>query len=281
VGFFHTNFIEYIDDYFDLPSVLLKLFQFISRFLIARNYNAYDATLTASAETSKKLTQMGIRNVICEDLLGIELDSFDLALRDRQFFAQTYGLPAIDRKLKLVFLGRLTPDKGWKFTLDACAQLAQVTHIDNLAIVIAGDGPMRDQIAAQLGQLGFSTALLGRVAPRDVPALLVNCDIHVTTSEKETRGLTLLEAFAAGIPVIAPRAGGVIDSIQPGQNGCLFEPGNQMDFISQLIALIHNSDLRQTLGRKARETVAHYTWENAVERLIQIWQQQIDRKSEG
>ena len=48
------------------------------------------------------------------------------------------------------------------------------------------------------------------------PALLANCNLHVTTSEKETRGLTILEALAAGIPVLAPNSGGVIENIHHG-----------------------------------------------------------------
>lgn len=278
VGFFHTNFVEYIDDYFKLPPPILTLFKSTSNRLIARNYNAYDITLTASAETQKKLTQMGIRNVINADLLGVDMSKFDAALRDSQFFAQSYAQPDLDRKLKLVFLGRLTPDKGWNFTLDAFSKLARISNLENIAIVIAGDGPLRDRIATHFQELGLSAALLGRIPPDNVPALLSNCDIHITTSEKETKGLTVLEAFAAGIPVIAPRAGGVIDSIQNGENGFLFNPGNQHDFISKLEYLTRNSDLRQTMGNNAKAYIFDYTWEKATERLIEIWQRQIKRK---
>lgn len=279
VGFFHTNFIEYIDDYFSLPAFVIAIFKSISKFLIARNYNTYNATLTASAETHRKLIKMGIRNVICDDLLGVDLERFDPALRDDRFFANTYGLPDLDHRLKLVFLGRLTPDKGWNFTIDAFSKLVQLNleHRDNLAIVIAGDGPMRDRIADQFEELGLRTALLGRIVPDAVPVLLLNSDIHITTSTKETKGLTILEAFAAGIPVIAPQSGGIIDSIQSGKTGLLFEPNNPQDFIHKLTSLINHPDLRQEMGIAARAFVSHYTWENATDRLIKIWQQQIDR----
>lgn len=287
VGFFHTNFIEYIDDYFALPSFLREVLKSISKFLIARNYNSYDITLTASAETQQKLIQMGIRNTIHADLLGVDVNQFNSALREDQFFTQQYGLPNIDRKLKLIFLGRLTPDKGWNFTIDALSKFvkqfdsdhSESIKLEDLAFVIAGDGPMRDQIAVHFRDLGLNFALLGRVIPDQVPTLLVNSDIHITTSEKETKGLTLLEAFAAGIPVIAPRAGGVVDSIQEGVNGLLFEPGNQQDFISKLTYLINHPATCQEMGGLAKSYVSRYTWERSVENLINIWQQQIDRKA--
>lgn len=278
IGFFHTNFVEYIEDYFKLPSFIIYLFQSTSKLLIARNYNSYDLTLTASPETQKKLTQMGIRNVFNADLLGVDLPRFDAAARDANFFAHTYDRPDIDGKLKLVFLGRLTPDKGWNFTLDAFSKLSRVAALENIAIIVAGDGPLYDRIASRFRELGLPTAMLGRVSPNAVPTLLVNCDIHITASEKETKGLTVLEAFAAGIPVIAPQAGGVIDSIQNGETGFLFSPGNEHDFISKLEYLINHPELRQTMAANARAYVADYTWENATDRLIEIWQRQIDRK---
>lgn len=136
---------------------------------------------------------------------------------------------------------------------------------------------MRDRIASGFRATGLQTALLGRIAPDAVPALLLNSDIHITTSTKETKGLTVLEAFAAGIPVIAPRAGGIIDSIQQGTTGLLFKPGNSQDFIEKLAALINYADLRQEIGAAARTYVSRYTWENATDCLVKIWQQQIDR----
>jgi len=123
------------------------------------------------------------------------------------------------------------------------------------------------------------TYLLGRVPPDDIPALLINSDIHVTTSEKETKGLTILEAFAAGIPVLAPRAGGLLDTIKDGENGLLFEPQDKIDFINKLKTLIDNLSLRQKMGRKARESVANSSWKQATKNLLKIWQQQIQNKS--
>jgi glycosyltransferase involved in cell wall biosynthesis len=277
VGFFHTNFVEYIEDYFSLPDFAINGFQSISKFLISRNYNSYNATLTASAETSRKLAQMGIKNAVVDDFLGVDIDRFHPDLRRPHFFQQTYGLANIDEKIKLVFLGRLTPDKGWAFTLDAFATLAESLSPNDMALVIAGDGPLRHRIADQLANLGFAACCLGRVPPDEVPALLINSDIHVTTSAKETKGLTILEAFAAGLPVLAPRAGGIIDSITDGYNGRLFKPGDRQDFLEKLGQLLHQPQMRQTLGQNARNYATQYPWNHAIDRLLHVWTQQIER----
>lgn len=282
VGFLHTNFIEYLEDYFTLPAFLITLMQRISKRIVARIYNAYDATLVSSQITYQQAQKMGITNLIQAELLGVHLNEFQPEFKSADFFERNYGIAHVDQKIKLVFLSRLTPDKGWQFVMDAFSRMAGSTSyrplFDRVAVIIAGDGSLRAEIAQRLSPLP-SVHFLGRVAPASVPALLLNSDIHVTASEKETRGLTVLEAFAAGIPVLAPRAGGVIDSIQSGQNGFLFEPQNWLDFAAKLDQLVNDAQLRHRMGSTARETVAPFDWNAAVERLLQIWQAQIDRKA--
>ncbi|MGJ3244511.1 MAG: glycosyltransferase [Elainellaceae cyanobacterium] len=277
VAFFHTNFVDYIDDYFDLPSGAIALARWVSKRIISRVFNAYDATLVASRVTYENVTRMGIRNAICDDFLGVDLTRFNVERRDDRFFEKTYGIPDVDRRIKLIFLGRLTADKGWAFTLDAWSTLATRSEfdLDQVAIIVAGDGDRRDEIETRFRQLGMCAHCLGRVSPNTVPDLLINSDIHITASEKETRGLTLLEAFAAGIPVIAPRAGGVVDTVQDGWNGFLFAPKDIDDFIQTLHRLIHEPDLRRTMGHRGREWVDSMSWGRAVNRLLAVWRSQI------
>ncbi|MEO1004787.1 MAG: glycosyltransferase, partial [Cyanobacteria bacterium J06638_38] len=201
----------------------------------------------------------------------------DLAQAD--FFKSQYGVADVDRLVKIVFLGRLYPDKGWDFTLAAFKLLAQQVDLSKVAIIVAGDGPMRQQIAAELSQLTPNLHLLGRVSPENVPVLLVNCDLHVTTSEKETRGLTALEAFAAGIPILAPNSGGIIENIQHGHNGFLYTPGDRQDFTNKLKTLIEDSNLRQAMGDRASGSVDQFSWDNAIQNLVNIWQEAIDQST--
>lgn len=275
VSFFRTNFLEYAEDYLPVPSVVLAAIKFLFKKLLISVYNSYDITLTSSPVTYKKILKLGIKNILHGKLLGVDCVKFQPGLRQEKFFAKNYGLPEVEQQVKLVFLGRLTPDKGWGFTLKAFSQLVQQIDVGKIALIIAGDGPMRDEIAKRLGKLTPNVYLLGRIPPDDVPALLANSDIHVTTSEKETRGLTVLEAFASGIPVIAPQAGGVTENIRDGWNGFLFTPQNQEDFSHKLKLLIENSILRREMGSRGRQCVETYSWDNTVQNLVRIWEEQI------
>jgi len=280
ISFFRTNFLEYTEDFFILPAVAFNLLKFLLKNLIVKVYNSYQLTLVTSTVTNRKLIEMGIKNTVYVNLVGYDTAKFHPGLRKEKFFEQNYGLPDVDRQIKLIFLGRLTPDKGWEFTMDAFPKVVQEVNRENIALIIAGDGPMRDEIAHRLGKLIPNVHLLGRVPPDAVPALLANSDIHVTTSEKEARGLTVLEAFAAGIPVIAARAGGVVENIRDGWNGFLYTPQDQDDFVRKLKTLTENRELRQEMGRNGRQCVANYSWDDAVRNLVGVWEEQIAKNAQ-
>jgi glycosyltransferase involved in cell wall biosynthesis len=277
-SFYHTNFLEYLDDFFPLPAPLQALVRWLCKELITKRvFNAYDITLTSSKTTYEKLLKLGIKNAVYEELLGVDLTAFNPNLRQAQFFKQQYGIAVGDRTT-LLFLGRLTPDKGWKFTLKVIPELVQKLGANRISLLIAGDGELRDTIRQSLTNV-VDFHLLGRVSPEQIPALMANSDLHITTSTKETKGLTLFEAFAAGVPVLAPAAGGVLDSIQPGVNGLLYEPDNAADFVEKLQFFVENPELRQQMGQQARDWVQPYGWDQAVDRLVSLWNSRLRRNS--
>lgn len=289
VGFFRTNFLEYLDDYFSfpigeitipLPVEGMVLFKFLFKKFIAWVYNAYDATFIHNILTHQKLVEVGIKNTIYENLNGFEPSQFSPSLRQENFFEKNYGLIDCDRQIKLIFLGRLTPDKGWKFTIDAFSKIIQKINPKQLALIVVGDGPMRDEIASELKPLLPHIYFLGRVSPERVPAILANSDIYVTTSEKENRALTIIEALASGLPILAPRAGGIPQDIQDGWNGFLYEPQNIEDFGNKLNFLLENPSLREEMGAKGRSYIEKYSWDITVKNLIRLWEEQIAQKSQ-
>ncbi|MGB3531964.1 MAG: glycosyltransferase [Microcoleaceae cyanobacterium] len=278
VACFRTNFLEYADDFFDVPAIIIKLIQSLFKILLRFVYNSYDITLVPSEVTQKKLVKLGIKNSKYIDLNGFDSKRFDCLKKEQFFFENNYSIKNINNKIKIIFVGRLTPDKGWKFTLNVYPKLVQQIDPEKIALIIVGDGSMGTEIAQKLSQFTPYVYLLGRVSPSKIPALLINSDIYITTSEKENRAVTLIEAFAAALPVLAPRAGGLVQDIQDGKNGYLFEPQNQEDFIQKLKQLVENDSLRKEMGSEARKYISQYTWEYTVNNLQQEWQRQIQKK---
>lgn len=278
IGFFRTNFIEYAEDYFDWPPPAIALLKHLFTLLLRRVYNAYDLTLVTSPITHDKIVNLGLKNTCYANLVGFDAEHFSPDLRQADYFAKTYGLPQVDQQVKLVFVGRLTPDKGWEFTFKAMQTVLEQVKTDQVALLVAGDGSLRAEIAQALGQLTPHVHLLGRVAPERIPTLLANSDIHITTSEKEARGLTVLEAFASGIPVIAPQAGGVVENIVEGWNGYLYTPQSTEDFAHKLQQLVENPILRQHMGERAQSSLDQYSWDNTVQTLVSLWQEAIRQR---
>ncbi|WP_299484717.1 glycosyltransferase [Acaryochloris sp. IP29b_bin.137] len=279
VCFYRTNFIEYAEDYFDWPPVAIAGLQNLFKLLLRQVYNAYDQTFTTSPITQEKIIQLGIKNSRYAGLVGFDTENFSPGLRRPHYFAQNYDLSQVDQQVKLVFVGRLTPDKGWAFTFKAMREVLSRVDRDQIALIVVGDGSMREAIAQELGALTPHVHLLGRVDPAEIPALLANSDIHITTSEKEARGLTILEAFASGIPVLAPRAGGVVENIEHGCNGYLYEPQSVHDFADRLQALIESPTLRRGMGDYAPSSVENYSWDRAFQTLVELWEEAIRNNS--
>lgn len=285
VAFFHTNYLEYFDDYFQLPLGLNKVIKSFLNLIFTKIYNSYDLTLVSSQITYKKLASRGIKNLRYAELLGLDLERFDNIAKTPDFFARQYDIKNIEDKIKLIFIGRLTPDKGWNFGLKAFTQLPPEI-LAKIVFIIVGNGELgdretaayADRISSELNKLNSNVYLLGRVAPNLIPTLITNSDIFITNSEKETRGLAVIEACAAGIPIIAANAGGIKDTIVDGENGLLYQPDNQKEFIENLILLIKDNNLRNTIGKKAQTSVQQLSWQQTTKNLIEIWQQEIERK---
>ncbi|NJO70553.1 MAG: glycosyltransferase family 4 protein [Oscillatoriales cyanobacterium RM1_1_9] len=79
------------------------------------------------------------------------------------------------------------------------------------------------------------------------------------------------------ITAIAPKAGGVVQDIQIGWNGFLFDPQNTEQFSQALEKLVNDSDLRQEMGARSREYGAQFSWDHTVRNLVEQWQQQIQQ----
>lgn len=283
LAFYHTNFIDYIEDYigadWPLRTQLIWVLQGLSKRYMRFVLNAYDATLVGSQVTQQRLQQIGIRKLVCDRYLGVDLAAFSHQRPDAEFFQSQYDIDTTASDVVLLFLGRLTPDKGWRFTLEAFSewvkQAQNAVLMNRVVVAIAGKGELYDEIERGLSKLGLRVHMLGEVEPQAVPALLTNSDIHVTTSEKETLGLTILEAFAAGIPVIAPKAGGVVTLIRDSENGRLFAAQDAESFGQALSELTIDKTQRLQMGQKGKQSVEDYGQDAVVDRLLNTWQKYI------
>lgn len=148
------------------------------------------------------------------------------------------------------YVGRLEPVKGVATLLEAW-RIAGLQ--DTARLLIAGDGSQRAALEAQAAPLGDSVRFLGEV--RDVPAVLREATIYVQPSYREGLSNAVLEAMAAGLPVVASRISGNEDIIDEGVSGLMVEAGDAAQLAAALRRLAADPDLARRLGEAARRMV--------------------------
>ena len=123
-------------------------------------------------------------------------------------------------------------------------------------LIIAGDGPVRDDVEAAFAGLAGRITFAGLMDPAELPVLLKAGDLFVWPAVNEPLGMAMLEAQAAGLPVVAGNSGGVSDIVRDGVTGRLLPPGDAQAFAETVFALLSNRDELEAMGRRAAMEVA-------------------------
>lgn len=145
----------------------------------------------------------------------------------------------------------LRPQKAIHLLLRATAELRR--RFPRLRTLVAGDGPERASLERQARALGLEGVVVFLGYRDDVPDLLAALDVFVSTSSFEGSPLALLEAMAAGRPIVATAVGGVPDLIEHGIHGLLVPPGDSHAIAEAIALLLEESDRRRMMGEAGRE----------------------------
>ena len=174
-----------------------------------------------------------------------------------------------------LFVGRLSEEKGLRVLLNAWGRLREP-----IPLRIAGEGPLRDEIAGEIQNRGLeNVALLGRLSRSEITSLLQGARFLVLPSIcYENFPLTAAEAFASGLSVIASRLGAMEEIIEDGVTGVHFSSGDPEDLVRRVEwAWAHPNEWCE-MGRAARtEYEKKYTGRRNYERTMQIYAQAVER----
>jgi glycosyltransferase involved in cell wall biosynthesis len=162
----------------------------------------------------------------------------------------------------------LDPDRVWLLAvgmmrrrdkLESYRRLAAALarlQVSSWRLLIVGDGEARAEVAAALAPFGDKVVFLGELAPPQLARVYAACDIYVWPAAGEAYGMALLEAQAAGLPVVAGRVRGVPDVVQDRLTGLLAAENDPADFAAMLSPLIEDSALRYSFAASAAQFVA-------------------------
>jgi len=193
---------------------------------------------------------------------GIEYERFDGGPRSR---------PSGQRVL---FLGRLEPRKGVLVAIRAFAEVARA--LPQAELVIAGDGPLRpaaERLARELGVAG-AVHFAGPVRECELPKAYRSADLFCAPATgNESFGLVLVEAMAAGTPVVASANPGYAAVVEDGRSGVLVPPGDHRALAAAMLQVLSDVRLWRSLSEGGRERARRFAWAVLADEVLRVYQE--------
>jgi glycosyltransferase involved in cell wall biosynthesis len=229
----------------------------------------YDSCATTSPSFQKKLEKQGVP---CEYVLGTAVDvdvfhpsKFSMEKRAELTKGHTDGLLC-------VFVGRLSPEKKIGFMYEVLKQ------VDNAYFAVIGDGLEAEKWAAEAEVPGSRMYCKpGFLTHDELAVVYASADLHVSASEFETLGNTVLESHACGTPVVVTNAQGFCNTVEHGVDGYLFKAGDAEDAIAYLTELRDDHAKLKAMGERGRQKmVEQHTVQAVVADMVEWYGKGID-----
>jgi glycosyltransferase involved in cell wall biosynthesis len=169
-------------------------------------------------------------------------------------------------------LAALRPEKNHELFLHGAAAIRQT--LPAAQFIIVGDGPKRNELQTLAKNLKLADAVHFVGSRSDVPALLAACNVVALTSHNEASPVSILEALACGVPVVASNVGSVRETVVEGVTGRLFAPGDEGAFVGATVELLQNRQEARRLGEEGRRRV-EARW--SLEAMVRGYEELIER----
>lgn len=217
---------------------------------------------TASAASLKANYPIDPEKIRCihngidtERFAGVSADTVTALRRE-------FGVGADD--LLVTSVGRLHRQKGYEFLLQSVQTL--IKQNINCTLLLVGDGPLQGELLQMVHDLGLMDRVVLAGQRNDIPVILAATDIYVNSSLFEGLPFSILEAMAAGLPVIATAVDGNRELLQYGRTGILVEAGDSSSLAAALKSLAASRELRHDLGIAGQNLVRElFTTERMLE----------------
>jgi glycosyltransferase involved in cell wall biosynthesis len=223
-----------------------------------------EAIVAGSADVKRFLVEcLGVGGARCLVIpCGIDPVPFHLAAPGGASGGHTPRRPVV------VTVGRLVAEKGHAVLLHAFARVRQRYDAE---LWIVGDGTLRGELEALAGDLGIREHVRFHGTVWPTTELLGRADVFAFPSLVEPQGLAVLEALAAGVPVVASRTGGIVEMIAHDVEGLLVRPGDPEALAAALGALLGDAGLRARLVAAGARRLADFDIRRVARRYEELW----------
>jgi glycosyltransferase involved in cell wall biosynthesis len=249
VSSFHTNFDQYSRHY-RVGWAKSLIWRYLRWF-----HNRTRETYVPSAAIIRQLEELGFERMVLWKR-GVDSSLFRPDRPGRLEVRRRLGWTADD--VVITYVSRIAGEKNVEYLADALAIVA--SRRPDVRILLVGDGPSRPLLEQRIGRFA---RFVGYQQGDDLADYYAASDIFAFTSLTETFGNVVLEAMASGLPVVALRAGGVGETVEPGATGALVEPSEPpAQFASALLGLVEQPEERRRMSREARIYALNQSWDS-------------------
>ena len=179
---------------------------------------------------------------------------------------------ASGKNIFFLYVGRLAPEKDLDVLFNAWRTVRK--KLPGAQLFITGDGPLHEELKQQHGD---GVIFTGYRHGEELASIYASSEVFVFPSTTETFGNVVLEAMAAGLPVVAAAAGGVKNLLIDGYNGLACRPRNHHEMAAAMLKLAQDHELRAKMGHQARQFAFGRSWDTILDDLLRSYRGVADR----
>ena len=261
IASYHTHLPKYLEHY-GMGMLEPLLWE-----LLKAAHNQALLNLCTSTAMVEELESKGIKRTALWQR-GVDTQTFKPEFRNQNMRNKLLG-KYTDKSSLLIYVGRLSAEKQ----IERIKPVLE--EIPDACLALVGDGPYRSQLEKIFEKT--QTNFIGYLSGEELASAYASGDIFLFPSSTETLGLVLLEAMAAGCPVIGANKGGIPDIINDGVNGCLYDPDGDDEGKSSLIEatkkILNNSNTKENMRIEARKEAEKWSWNQATLQLKKYYEE--------
>ncbi len=267
IASYHTHLPKYLEHY-GMGMLEPLLWE-----LLKAAHNQALLNLCTSTAMVNELEDKGIQRTALWQR-GVDTENFRPELRSEKMREKLFGKYQ-DTDSLLIYVGRLSAEK----------QIERIKPVlDNIpgaCLALVGDGPYRGQLEKIFENT--KTNFIGYLSGEELASAYASGDIFLFPSSTETLGLVLLEAMAAGCPVIGANKGGIPDIINNGVNGCLYNPdekdNGERSLIEATKKILADKNKKEAMRKEARKEAEQWDWNQATLQLQKYYTETLENIS--
>ena len=273
---YHTMYEDYVHyithGYFDKSSK--KLVEYFTKFYC-------DKTTSELIVPSKKTYNLFKEKYKCDKNIyivptGMDVENFDVSKLKQSKIEELKNKYKLNNSFVVLYVGRLAEEKNIEFIINN--QHTLLKKYPNLKLLIVGNGPDMEkyQKLCKKNKILEATIFTGAIPRDEMPYYYALGNVFVTASTTETQGLTVIEAMAASLPVVAINDESFTNTVVDGLNGYLFT--KKSEYIKKVGNLIENKDIYDKMKIQAKITSNEHSLKYYAEKILDVYKSAISKK---